>query len=275
MRSSLPEWLWLQRARAQRLHNSTQLHNRVSSHLFEFESKEAVFLRADRHASDVWQRNAGLHLARFLVSQDKVLLGQQEDPWRSLQTCKLTFYPLSFPLYMFSFNAFLNACELQALSYNIAELSRNVWCLLEEKRCQLLCQKTSAHRVKCWNIHQNNKRRLCFTVENCRKSLNTQGRCVITLPVLGFPVCIQTKWTVNTVVCAFSDLAIRPVNLVDHVGQQDLLVHSTVEFLIFGVLADLQVISFERLTHTDTIQENKTPLYLDHVTRRCFYLAIR
>lgn len=103
---------------------------------------------------------------------------------------------------MISFNAFLNACELQALSYNIAELSRNVWCLLEEKRCQLLwCQKTSAHRVKCWNIHQNNKRRLCFTVENCRKSLNTQGRCVITLPVLGFPVCIQTKWTVNTVVC--------------------------------------------------------------------------
>lgn len=104
---------------------------------------------------------------------------------------------------MFSFNAFLNACELQALSYNIADLCRNVWCLLEEKRCHLLwCQKTSAHRVKCWNIHQNNKRRLCFTVENCRKSLNTQGRCVITLPVLGFPVCIQTKWTVNTVVCA-------------------------------------------------------------------------
>lgn len=103
---------------------------------------------------------------------------------------------------MFSFNAFLNACELQALSYNIADLCRNVWCLLEEKRCQLWCQKTSAHRVKCWNIHQNNKRRLCFTVENCRKSLNTQGRCVITLPVLGFPVCIQTKWTVNTVVCA-------------------------------------------------------------------------
>lgn len=104
---------------------------------------------------------------------------------------------------MFSFNAFLNACELQALSYNIADLCRNVWCLLEEKHCQLLwCQKTSAHRVKCWNIHQNNKRRLCFTVENCRKSLNTQGRCVITLPVLGFPVCIQTKWTVNTVVCA-------------------------------------------------------------------------
>lgn len=165
---------------------------------------------------------------------------------------------------MFSFNAFLNACELQALSYNIADLCRNVWCLLEEKRCQLLWrQKTSAHHVKCWNIHQNNKRRLCFTVENCRESLNTQGRCVITLPVLGFPVCIQTKWTVNTVVCAracvFSDLAIRPVNLVDHVGQQDLLVHSTVEFLIFGVLADLQVISFERLTHTDT-QYRKTRL---------------
>lgn len=60
--------------------------------------------------------------------------------------------------------------------------------------------------------------------------------------------------------CVFSDLAIRPVNLVDHVGQQDLLVHSTVEFLIFGVLADLQVISFERLTHTDT-QYRKTRLH--------------
>lgn len=48
-----------------------------------------------------------------------------------------------------------------------------------------------------------------------------------------------------------SYLAIGPVNLVDHVGQQDLLFHSAVEFLIFGVLADLQVVSFEGLAYAE------------------------
>lgn len=44
-------------------------------------------------------------------------------------------------------------------------------------------------------------------------------------------------------------LAVGPVDLVDHIGQQDLLLHSAAEFLIFGVLAHLQVVSFEGLVH--------------------------
>ena len=54
-------------------------------HLFEFESKETVTLRADWHAGEIRQRNAGLHLARLRVSQDDVLLGQQEDSSRALR----------------------------------------------------------------------------------------------------------------------------------------------------------------------------------------------
>lgn len=48
-----------------------------------------------------------------------------------------------------------------------------------------------------------------------------------------------------------SYLAIGPVNLVDHVSQQHLLLHSAAQFLIFGVLADLQVVSFEGLAHAE------------------------
>lgn len=55
-------------------------------HLFEPESKEAVALCADRHTGEVWQRNAGLHLARLLVGQDEALLCQQEDPSCALRT---------------------------------------------------------------------------------------------------------------------------------------------------------------------------------------------
>lgn len=54
-------------------------------HLFEFKSKEAIGLRADRHASEVWQWNAGLHLACFLVGQEDAVLCQQEDPSGALQ----------------------------------------------------------------------------------------------------------------------------------------------------------------------------------------------
>lgn len=54
--------------------------------LLEFESEEAVVLRADRHAGEVQQRDAGLHLTRLLVSQDDALLRQEEDPRRTLQT---------------------------------------------------------------------------------------------------------------------------------------------------------------------------------------------
>lgn len=55
-----------------------------------------------------------------------------------------------------------------------------------------------------------------------------------------------------------SYLAIGPVNLVNHISQQNLLIHGTVEFLIFGVLADLQVVSFEGLVHTEAQTETKT-----------------
>lgn len=44
-------------------------------------------------------------------------------------------------------------------------------------------------------------------------------------------------------------LAVGPVDLVDHVGQQDLLIDGAVELLVLGVLADLQVVSFEGLVH--------------------------
>lgn len=56
----------------------------LSPHLFEFQSKEAIGLSADGHAGEVRQRDAGLHLASLLVSQDNVVLGQQEDPSRAL-----------------------------------------------------------------------------------------------------------------------------------------------------------------------------------------------
>jgi len=49
-----------------------------------------------------------------------------------------------------------------------------------------------------------------------------------------------------------SHLAVGPVYLVDHVSHQNLLFHSAVEFLIFGVLSDLQVVSSEGLAHAKT-----------------------
>jgi len=55
-------------------------------HLFEFESKEAVTLRAHWHTGEVRQGNAGLHLAGLLVSQDNAVFSQQEDSSRALRT---------------------------------------------------------------------------------------------------------------------------------------------------------------------------------------------
>lgn len=52
-------------------------------------------------------------------------------------------------------------------------------------------------------------------------------------------------------------LAIGPVNLVDHISQQNLLLHSAVEFLILGVLADLQVVSLEGLVHAEIKQRRQ------------------
>lgn len=45
-------------------------------------------------------------------------------------------------------------------------------------------------------------------------------------------------------------LAVGSVDLVDHISQQDFLINSTAEFVILGVLAHLQVVSFEGLIHT-------------------------
>lgn len=47
-----------------------------------------------------------------------------------------------------------------------------------------------------------------------------------------------------------TDLAIGSVDLIDDVGQEDLLLHHTVELLVLGVLVDLQVVTFEWLAHT-------------------------
>lgn len=65
-------------------------------HLFELKSKEAIGLCADWHASEVWQWHAGLHLARFLVSQEDAVLCQQEDPSSALQIREETVKPLMF-----------------------------------------------------------------------------------------------------------------------------------------------------------------------------------
>lgn len=54
------------------------------------------------------------------------------------------------------------------------------------------------------------------------------------------------SWSASFV---FLHLAVGSVDLVDHVGQQDFLINSAAEFLIFGVLAHLQVVSFEGLIH--------------------------
>lgn len=64
-------------------------------YLFEFEGEEAVALRADRHAGQVRQGNAGLHLARLLVGQNDALLGQQEDASRALRAKAHAVYPSS------------------------------------------------------------------------------------------------------------------------------------------------------------------------------------
>lgn len=56
---------------------------------------------------------------------------------------------------------------------------------------------------------------------------------------------------VNTGACHLSYLAISSVNLVNHISQQNLLIHGTVELLILGVLAYLQVVSLEGLAHTE------------------------
>lgn len=69
--------------------------------------------------------------------------------------------------------------------------------------------------------------------------------------------------------CRASDvsyLAVGPVNLVDHISQQNLLIHSAVEFLIFRVLADLQVVTFEGLAHAETkTQSQRYSQYMPHM----------
>lgn len=132
-------------------HNSTRPHlqQQVPPHLFEFESKETVTLRADWHAGEIRQRNAGLHLARLGVSQDDVLLGQQEDSScalrkkesrdRSGPTCQhANIVPKKWmrrPKCVFKCIFFLwhlwNMDRVRRK--NIIHLSRHVCCLLEQK----------------------------------------------------------------------------------------------------------------------------------------------
>lgn len=55
---------------------------------------------------------------------------------------------------------------------------------------------------------------------------------------------------------------------IDHISQQNLLIHSAVEFLIFGVLADLQVVTFEGLAHAETktqSQRQRHSQYMPHM----------
>lgn len=75
----------------------TQVNKRTSvklvglfPHLSELERKEAVVLRADRHAGEIGQGDAGLHLARLLVGQQHVLLRQQQNATRALQATRNT-----------------------------------------------------------------------------------------------------------------------------------------------------------------------------------------
>lgn len=55
-------------------------------------------------------------------------------------------------------------------------------------------------------------------------------------------------------------LAVGSVDLVDHISQQDFLINSTAEFVILGVFAHLQVVSFEGLIHTVVRRERKKNL---------------
>ena len=50
--------------------------------------------------------------------------------------------------------------------------------------------------------------------------------------------------------CCGPHLAVGSVDLVDYVCQQDFLLHGAVQLLVLGVLVDLHVVTFERLTHT-------------------------
>lgn len=58
-------------------------------------------------------------------------------------------------------------------------------------------------------------------------------------------------------------LAIGSVDFVDHISQQNLLINSTAEFLVLGVFADLQVVSFEGLIHT-VVSGKKRLIYCVH-----------
>lgn len=74
-------------------------------------------------------------------------------------------------------------------------------------------------------------------------------------------------------VCDLSYLAVSPVNLVDHVSEQNLLLHSTVEFLVLRVLADLKVVSFEGLAHAEIKRRQVSYLYT-HITPAHLYHEI-
>lgn len=72
-------------------------------------------------------------------------------------------------------------------------------------------------------------------------------------------------------VSLISYLAIGSVNLVDYISKQDLLIDDTVELLIFGVLADLQVVTSEGLVHAR--REKNTYFLITHTVQElCHHL---
>lgn len=59
-------------------------HHSVS-YLFEPKGKEAIVLSANRNTAEIGQRYTGLYLTCLLISQNKVVLGQEENSWSFLK----------------------------------------------------------------------------------------------------------------------------------------------------------------------------------------------
>lgn len=132
-----------------------------------------------------------------------------------------------------------------------------------------------------WNAHHNNLIVLCSTWPVWAKvepQLWTAGKCVtspisldsfnsLTLQVFMLDLsshlrhfCLHCGPLMACQTCrmrARSHLAVGPVNLIHHVGHQNLLLHCAVELLVFGVFPDLQIVSFEGLAHTETRQKHE------------------
>lgn len=110
--------------------------------------------------------------------------------------------------------------------------------------------------LHCW-VRHTLKQVNCFVLPQFlfgKVEYNSDN--VFTAYILNFSALIKldNKYTYicyEHLVSHISYLAIGPVNLINYISEQNLLIHSTVEFLILGVLADLQVVPFEGLAHTE------------------------